>query len=119
MTSKRRTYTLEQIERRQAKAVTGARNLGLYDVAADLESMTPSEFAEHKNLIVENPRRKGVISMPRKSREELMDEVADLRDEVEEWKTKAEGYEEKLDQISDIASEEVESEPESNDDDDD
>jgi hypothetical protein len=83
--AKLRTLTFEQAERKQARAVQGLRNLGLDDVADEIEDLTPQEYAQRKRIEVTNPRGKGgEYEMPRRpSREEVEAENEELWQKLE------------------------------------
>jgi hypothetical protein len=52
--------TLEQVEKKQAKAVAFLRDVvGDSNKADEIESLTPQEYAERKKLTLENPNSKG------------------------------------------------------------
>lgn len=72
--------TLEQIEARRQKAIRMADIVrDDPDLADELESLTPEEYAERRGFqIVENPRGKEVRTMPRPTREELEEENSEL-----------------------------------------
>ncbi|HXX19972.1 MAG TPA: hypothetical protein VEJ46_11270 [Candidatus Acidoferrum sp.] len=82
---KQRQITQEQTERKQAQAVRFAETvLDDPDLADDLESLTPEEYAERRGFqIVENPRRKEAKPVARPTRQELEEENEQLWDTLE------------------------------------
>ena len=113
--AKMKTKTLDQVTAMQRKAVRFLRDIvGDEDKADEIESLSPDEYAERKRVQVvvaanpkSNPRR---MTMTRKTRAELEDEVRELKDYVGE-------LEEKLETIADLVGEEDEDEEEDEDDD--
>jgi len=73
--------SLTQVEQTQEKAVRFAHNvLADDDLADELESLSPEEYADRKGLVIRNPQNlKGAI-MPRKSN---ADRIADLEDKLD------------------------------------
>lgn len=82
---KQRQITRERTERKQAQAVRFAETvLNDSDLADELESLTPEEYAERRGFqIIENPRRKEVKPVARPTRQELEEENEQLWDTLE------------------------------------
>ena len=86
----RKIATLDQINRMQARAVMAAENLqDDPDRADELESMSPEEYAESKNIQITNPAKRRTL-MTRADAEaritELEEENEELRDSLSEIK---------------------------------
>jgi hypothetical protein len=81
MSKQRKTYTSTQIAGRQAKAIRMARDIrGDDDRAAELEAMTPEDYAQERGLLIQNPTTHRSKAMPQKTID--ADELEDLEDDA-------------------------------------
>jgi hypothetical protein len=82
----------DKIEKRQAKAVSFARDFLQDDALGDeLESLSVEEYADRRGIPIANPSRGEVNTMPREKledvvsdRDALLDKLDDLRDEIDD-----------------------------------
>ena len=84
----KKPLTIEQVEKRQQKAVQFAETFFHDDALADeLRELTPEEYAERRGILIQNPqRREEVTSMAdrKPSIQEQRDEAVDLLEEAQE-----------------------------------
>ena len=93
-----KTLTRKQLEARKAKAVRFTRDvLGDPDRAEEIEDESLEKYAERRHVQVVNP--KGVRKMPVQTRRELIERIKELEDENE-------SLQDRLQEISDLATEE-------------
>jgi hypothetical protein len=93
-----KALTRKQLESRKAKAVRFTHDvLGDPDRADEIEDESLEEYAERRHVQVVNP--KGVRKMPVQTRRELIERVKELEEENE-------NLQDRLTEISDLASEE-------------
>jgi len=112
-----KSKTLDQVEAMRQKAVRFLENVvGDSDRAAEVDNMSPQEYAEQKKIKIVNPRRwpstipKGNnATMPKPTYTDLLDRVAELETENEELT-------DKLDSILEIAGAEDSDDSDSDDD---
>lgn len=91
-----KALTREQLERRKEKAVRFTRDvLDDPDRADEIADESLEDYAERKKIAVSNPRRKRNMARRVKTREELQEEIADLKAENQE-------LQDQLDSIADI-----------------
>jgi hypothetical protein len=93
-----KTLTRKQLEARKAKAVRFTHDvLGDSDRADEIEDESLQEYAESRHIQIVNP--KGARKMPVQTRRELIERIKELEDENE-------SLQDRLQEISDLASEE-------------
>ena len=93
-----KALTRKQVESRKAKAVRFTRDvLDEPDRADEIEDESLEDYAERRHLQVVNP--KGVRKMAVQTRRELIERIKELEDENE-------SLQDRLQEISDLASEE-------------
>jgi ABC-type phosphate transport system auxiliary subunit len=114
-----KTYTADQVERKQAKAVQFLRDVvGDDDKADEFEDMDLDEYAEHKGIEIVNSEKRSPKTMAGngngRTKQDLLDEIDDLQQENQ-------SLQDQLDAISDIVNppEEDEDEDDGDDGDDD
>ena len=104
-----KALTREQVERRKEKAVRFTRDVMQDpDRADEIASESLEDYAERKKIALTNPRRKKKMARPTKTREELQDEIDDLKAENQ-------GLQDQLDSIADIVAPTDEDEDEDDD----
>ncbi len=89
---KRAALTVEEMERRQAQAVDFTRNVvGDNDLANEIESLSVQEYAERRGIPLANPNQnkgnatmKTFVANPGKTRAELLEELAQVRQSVDQ-----------------------------------
>lgn len=93
-----KTLSRKQLESRKTKAVRFTRGvLGDSDRADEIEDESLEDYAERRHIQVVNP--KGARKMPVQTRRELMDRIKELEEENE-------SLQDRLEEISDLASDE-------------
>ena len=91
-----KALTREQLERRKEKAVRFTRDvLEDPDRADEIADEGLEDYAERKKIALANPRRKKNMARRIKTREELQEEIDDLKAENQ-------GLQDQLDSIADI-----------------
>jgi cell shape-determining protein MreC len=91
-----KVLTREQLERRKEKAVRFTRDvLDDPDRADEIADESLEDYAERKKIALANPRRKRNMARRAKTREELQDEIDDLKSENQQ-------LQDQLDSIADI-----------------
>jgi hypothetical protein len=77
--------TFEQTETAQARAVAFAENvLEDSDLADELESLTPEEYADRKGMVITNPLKRRIPSVANgngRTKQDLLDEIDELQQE--------------------------------------
>jgi len=124
----KKSRTLDQVEKMQAKAVRFLRDVqGDEDKAEEFEAMSPEEYAERKHVsLIENPCFDGeqiqrrITTMPNQpTLAELKAKLADLEDENASLQEENDALNDKIDSILDIAVDEDEDDDEDDSEDDD
>jgi hypothetical protein len=93
-----KALTRKQLESRKAQAVRFTRDvLGDPDRADEIEDESLEGYAERRHIQIVNP--KGARKMPVQTRRELIERIKELEDENE-------SLQDRLQEISDLASEE-------------
>jgi hypothetical protein len=93
-----KTLTRKQLESRKAKAVRFTRDvLGDPDRAEEIEDESIENYAERRHIQIVNP--KGPRKMAVQTRRELLERIKELEDENE-------SLQDRLQEISDLASDE-------------
>jgi hypothetical protein len=109
----RKLMTLAEAETARRRAVIGLQNLGRDDDAEYYNDLDAVQYAEAKGIELsgENPNERKCKKMPRaKTAAELREEIADLKERVNELEDENEGLSEQLDNIADIVSPDEEGE---------
>ena len=77
--------TREQTQTAQARAVRFAKNvLEDSNLADDLESLTPEEYADRKGMVITNPLKRRIPSVANgngRTKQDLLDEIDELQQE--------------------------------------
>ena len=96
-----KTLTRKQLESRKAKAIRFTRDvLGDPDRADEIEDETLEDYAARRRIQIVNP--KGARKMPVQTRRELLERIRELEEENE-------SLQDRLQEISDLASEDDDS----------
>jgi hypothetical protein len=89
----------ERLKTAQARAVRFAENvLEDSDLADDLESLTPEEYADRKGIIITNPMERRISTVANgngRTKQDLLDEIDQLQQENQD-------LQDQLDAIADI-----------------
>jgi len=104
----KKPLTIEQLEKRQRKAVQFAETFLHDDVLAnELRELTPEQYAERRGISIQNPQRKGVITVAnRTSGQTHEEELEQERDEAIELLEEAqEALDDLQDRIDDVLGE--------------
>jgi hypothetical protein len=89
----RKTKTLDQVERMQAKAIRFLRDVvGDPDKADEIEDLSPEEYAERKGaeIVEENPRHSYGLGRRREvmTKSQLEERIAELEEENEDLQSR-------------------------------
>jgi hypothetical protein len=100
---KPKTLTRDQLQSRKDRAVKFTRDVvDDPDRADEIAGESLEDYAERRGITLANPRRLRNMARPTKTREELQDEIAGLRDENRELQEQNEGLQDQLDTIAEI-----------------
>jgi predicted AlkP superfamily phosphohydrolase/phosphomutase len=95
--------TLSEAETARRRAVTGLRNLGRDDDADRIDALSTTEYAAEKGFEIvgenANPHRR--TTMPRKSKDDI---IENLKDQVADLEAENEELQGQLEEISDVIS---------------
>jgi hypothetical protein len=100
---KPKTLTRDQVESRKEKAVRFTRDVvDDADRAEEIADESLEDYAARRGITLANPRRLRTMAGRIKTREELQQEIADLKAENQELQDQTDELQDQLDSIAEI-----------------